>query len=77
MKLSKIAILAIKGMGREGKEKIAQAAGVEPVTVYGWIQRNEPDSDLTKASVLQLIREETGLTDDQILTEDEDVKEVA
>lgn len=31
------------------------------------IKENEPNSDLTKSSALRIIREETGLTDEQIL----------
>lgn len=74
MKLSKIAILALKGMGQDIKEKIADAAGVSTATVYAWIADNRDNSSLTKASVVNLIHNETGLTQDQILEEIEAVK---
>lgn len=75
MKLSKIAILALKGMGLDVKEKIAQAAGVLPGTVYGWINHNKPNNDLTKASIVKIIADETGLTQEQILEESEVVQD--
>lgn len=69
MKLSKAAILSLRGMSREQKDKIASAMNVQPSTVYRWISTN--DDSLTKASALLVIREETGLNDDQLLEEEE------
>lgn len=69
MKLSKAAILSLRGMSRDQKDKIASAMNVQPSTVYRWISTN--DDSLTKAAALLVIREETGLTDDQLLEEEE------
>lgn len=74
MKLSKIAILALKGLGQDVKDRIGKAVGVHPHTVYKWMSDNEENSDLTKASVVQIISEETGLTQEQILDEVEESK---
>jgi hypothetical protein len=71
MRLSKIAILALKGMGTDVKEKIATATGTKPGTVYLWIQENKANGHLTKAAVVQIIEMETGLSQDQILEESE------
>jgi DNA invertase Pin-like site-specific DNA recombinase len=48
---------------------IAAELGCSEQSVRRWINENEPDNDLTKASALKVIREETGLSDDEILTE--------
>lgn len=64
MKLTKIAILAIKG-SKDFVLKASEDQGVAKQTVYRWIAEN--DDTLTKASILKIIREETGLTDEQIL----------
>lgn len=75
MKLSKSAILALKGTGKATKERIAEAAKVDPSTVYRWI--NDNNDNLTKAALLPIIREETGLIDSEILeSEESEVKEV-
>lgn len=67
MTISKIAKLALKGMSREQKDRIAAACGVQPSTVYRWIAND--DASLTMAAVLKVIREETGLTDAELLEE--------
>ncbi len=64
MKLTNIAILAAKG-SRGFVQKVMEDQGVTNTTVYRWLRDN--DDMLTKASVLAIIRAETGLTDDQIL----------
>lgn len=64
MKLSKIAILAVRGVRGSGK-KLAEAIGVSENTVVKYLREN--DDNLTKAAALAVIRELTGLTDDQIL----------
>ena len=38
-------------------------------TVKRWIDANEPNGDLTKTKAVQIISEETGLTDSEILME--------
>lgn len=68
MRLSKIAILAIRGTDKEFKDRLAEKCNVTRRTLDRWVSDN--DDSLTKAEPLQLIREETGLADDQILEED-------
>jgi hypothetical protein len=65
MKLSRIAILAIKGSCPGIIEKLSDALGGSEPTIYRYISDNH--SNLTKAAALEVIREVTGLTDDQIL----------
>jgi transposase len=71
MKLSKVAILAIRGH-KDMKKQIAKATGASEPTVYRWLADN--DDNLTKAVVLEIIRKETGLPDDQILVSEEEEK---
>lgn len=73
MKLSKIAILAIRGMGIKDKEALADSVGVNIKTLYRYI--NDNDDSLTKAAALEFIREKTGLTADEILEKESEVKE--
>ena len=55
-----------------GRRKLMAALGdVAESTIYRYIATN--DDNLTKAAALKVIREETGLTDDEILEEDEPV----
>jgi hypothetical protein len=74
MKLSKAAILALRGMDREAKQRIADSVGVALSTVFRWIQ--DEDDNLTKAAPLQVIREITGLSDLEILEGTVKVEEV-
>lgn len=69
MKLTRLAILAIKGTRKTIVPKLAEALKVTDQTAYFYIRTNS--DELTKASALKVIREETGLTDDQILEETE------
>lgn len=69
MRLSRIAILAVKGSCPGIIEKLAEAIGVSNPTVYQYIREN--NDELTKAAALKVIREETGLTDAEILEEGE------
>jgi hypothetical protein len=69
MRLSKIALLAVKGARPGIIPKLSKALKVEDPTTYAYIASN--NENLTKAGVLQVIREVTGLTDDQILEESE------
>lgn len=65
MRLSRIAILAIKGACPGIIEKLSDALDSSEQTIYRYISDNS--DNLTKAAALKVIREETGLTDDQIL----------
>lgn len=65
MKLSTAAQLALKGLDRKGKEKLAESLGVSVSTVNRYIAEN--DDNLTKAAALQVIRGITGLPDQEIL----------
>jgi hypothetical protein len=65
MKLSKAAILALKGTDQEAKKRIAGKLNVQPSTIYRWIKENH--ENLTMAAALDVIAEETGLTIGQIL----------
>lgn len=65
--LTNIAILALKGLSVDARERIATACGVSSHTINRWIR--DVDDNLTKAAALKQIRKETGLVDSQILTE--------
>jgi hypothetical protein len=73
MKLSRIAILAIRGASPGIVKKLAEAIEASEPSIYKWISENH--SNLTKAAALKVVREETGLTDDQIL--EDEIKEPA
>jgi transcriptional regulator with XRE-family HTH domain len=68
MKLSSIAILALRGCTPEIKKKLADALGVTVPSINRYLRDN--DDSLTKVAALEVIREVTGLTDDQILEKD-------
>lgn len=65
MKLSKAAILALRGTGPEVKDALAAVLGISTKTLYRYISDN--DDNLTKAAALEFIRKETGLGDSEIL----------
>lgn len=65
MKLSKIALLAVRGACPAIIDKLSEAGIGSKPTIYRYI--NDNDDNLTKAAALKVIREETGLTDEQIL----------
>jgi hypothetical protein len=71
MRLSRIAILAIRGASPGIVKKLAEAIGASDPSIYRYI--NDNDDNLTKAAALKVIREETGLSDGEILEEDEPV----
>lgn len=48
------------------KKDIATANNVDERTVQRWVKKNSPE--LTRVDSLRVIREHTGLTDEQILT---------
>ena len=70
MRLSKIAILALKGFSKDAKARIADAIGSSTKSLYRHINENQDNGDLTKMKALQVISEETGLDQSQILEED-------
>jgi hypothetical protein len=77
MRLSKIAILAIRGLGQGVKERIAEATDTSQSRVYEWILENKDNGRLTLSAVVQIISEETGLTQDQILESVEETKVIS
>lgn len=70
MKLSGKAITTIRN-NTELKTKLALAMKCSVYTIDRWIRDNS--DDLTKAAALAVIREETGLTDSEILMDSEEV----
>lgn len=69
MKLSKLAILALRGMDKENKERVAGLIGTSTKSFYRHINENKDNGELTKAKALQVIGEETGLDQSEILEE--------
>jgi hypothetical protein len=69
MRLSRIAILAVRGACPGIINKLAVAIDVSEPTVYRYI--NDNDDNLTKAAAIRVIREETGLTDLEILEQEQ------
>lgn len=74
MKLSKAAILAIRGLTLDQKQQLADILGVSLKTLYRHIASN--DDNLTKASALQFLRGVTGLPDGELLEDTDGVSEV-
>lgn len=72
MRLTRAGLLIIKGFSGEQKEKLASVAGVGIKTLYRWLEEN--NDGLTKAGVVRMIRQESGLPEEEIL-EDENVSE--
>lgn len=64
MKLSQLALLKVKSNKRL-RNRIAFELDKTSMTIFRWIKEN--DANLTRADVLQMIREETGLKDAEIL----------
>lgn len=54
------------------RNRIALEMDCSVPTVDRWIKENEDNGDLTKAKPLQILREETGLTDAEILEEEKE-----
>lgn len=71
MKLKKIVLMAVKG-DRTIRKRIKEVLGISEPTLYRILTEN--DDDLTKAAVMQVIREETGLSDSEILEEEGEVE---
>jgi hypothetical protein len=70
MKLSKKAIQRLRE-NKKARGRIALAFDKTDFSVIRWIKENSANSMLTTAAAMQIIREETGLTDEQILEETE------
>lgn len=68
----KITQQAIKALTTKTKTRLAMELNCSVYTVAAWIKENRENGMLTTAKALQVIREETGLDDQQIL---EDEKE--
>ncbi len=68
MKLTQKAIDAITV---RTKNRIALEMDCSVPTVDRWIKENEDNGDLTKARVVEIIKEETGLKNQMILEESE------
>jgi transposase len=64
MKLRKIGIMALQASTKM-RNRIAELEKVTPQTINRWVRDN--DDMLTKAATLSILREETGLTDEQLL----------
>jgi len=54
----------------ELREKISERLGVTDQTIKAHRRKNEPDGDLTKKGIVELIAAETGLTEEQILVDE-------
>lgn len=72
MKLTKKALKRLNQL--EPRLKMAMAFQITERSVSRLIKDNKIDGQLTRASALKIIRELTGLTDDQILEETEPVR---
>ena len=68
MKIKKIVVMAIKG-NTDMRTRIKETLEISEPTLYRLLTENEADNDLTKASVLKIIREGLELNDAEILEE--------
>ena len=69
MKLSESAMETIKHKDHlRLRNRLALELNVHSSSVERWLKENEHDGPLTRASVLNMITEETGLTQEEILT---------
>lgn len=69
----KLSTKAISGFSVRAKNRLALELNCSVQTVERWIKENEENGKLTTAKAIQVIGEETGLDDSQIL--EEEVKE--
>lgn len=67
MKLNTAGISILRG-NKPLWEAVRKALGVSTASMYRYVSTN--DAVLTQASALKVIREETGLTDSEILQEE-------
>ena len=72
MKLTEKAIAALSS--RDTVLKLALALGFTEVWIDRLIRKNKENGTLTTAKALQVIREETGLSDQEILEEEVETK---
>lgn len=73
MRLSKLAILAVRGACPGIIKPLAEAIKVSEPSVYKYISEN--NDNLTKAGAIQIIKETTGLSDEDILESEEAINE--
>lgn len=66
----KLTTKAIKALTRPVRLKLALALGFSELWIDKSVQKNKDNGPLTTAKALQVIREETGLLDNEILKED-------
>lgn len=69
MKLTPEAISALKD-GSKLRNRLSYEMGCHFSTVDRWINENEENGKLTTVKAIAVITEETGLTMDQIITEE-------
>jgi hypothetical protein len=68
MRLSKIVILALKGMNRDERKTLAETMGITEDTLYRWIRTN--DEKFTMAGHLLVLQKTFGLEMPQLLLEE-------
>lgn len=64
MRLSELGITILRG-SEKIRERLRASFDITSTTVNRWVREN--DDNLTKAAALSIIREETGLSDSEIL----------
>ena len=70
----KLSIKALDSITLHIRLRIALELGCSVATVDRWIRKNKSDGDLTKTSVLNILKEETKLSDQEILEEEVETK---
>lgn len=73
MRINHVALLAIKGARKKAVPRLAEVLHVSDATAYNYIANN--DIMLTTAAALKVIREITGLNDDQILEDETETQD--
>lgn len=71
----KISRTILKDLTVRTKTRIALEFNCSFATVDRWIRKNEANSQLTTVKALEIIKEETGLSDQEILEEEKQVHE--
>lgn len=71
MRLSTAGISILRG-NKAIWEATRRALKVSTASMYRYVQGNDPE--LTKAAALKVLREETGLTDSELLEEEERIQ---
>lgn len=67
MKLSEAAVVAIKE-NMKLRNRLTFILDCHPDTLTRWVRENEEDGNLTKVTAIQIIHEESGLAQSEILT---------